>query len=317
MKKALYFLLVFGFTLISFNLASHHFRYDLYDLAVQFESQKAKLSSKHTTLNQQNYYYLSRNIEAPRETVVLLHGFSADKENWLRFSQNLPSHFQIFALDLLGHGEHAINLNASYSIELQVAYLHSFITEMIKQPVHIVGNSMGGAIASLYAATYPDEVKTLMLISPAGVHDFPSLMDHMINKQGTNPLIASSNEQFFDVIDFVMQDQPFIPDAILRVQAEKSVARFTLNQKIFSDIRLDLKKNLDKAFSLIKAPTLIMWGKEDRVINVENIQRYAQLIPNAQSEILEDVGHLAMIETPKLAAQAFINLSSVSEHSEK
>lgn len=314
MKKVLYFLLIAGITLTSFALASHHYRYELYSLAIQFESENAKLSPKSTTINHQNYYYLSRDIPTSAQTVVLLHGFSANKENWLRFSQNIPSSYQIFAFDLLGHGEHAIKLDSDYSIETQVAYLHTFIHEVIKQPIHIVGNSMGGAIASLYAATYPEEVKTLMLISPAGVHNIPSDMDKIIKEKGSNPLIASSVSQFFEVIDFVMEDKPFIPDAILTVQAEKSVRRYALNQKIFSDIRKDLEKNLDQKFSQINAQTLILWGKEDRVINVENSQRYAELIPNAKPSILEGIGHLAMIEAPELAAQAFINLSSASEY---
>lgn len=314
MKKILYFLLLAGITLTSFKLASYHYRYDLYDLAIQFETKKAKLSAKSDSIDHQNYYYLSRDITSPNETVILLHGFSANKENWIRFSQNLPQNYQIFALDLLGHGEHDIKLDTTYSIESQVAYLHTFMSELIKQPVHIVGNSMGGAIASLYAATYPDNIKTLMLISPAGIHDIPSKMDKIIEEKGSNPLIAHSVDQFFEVVDFVMEDQPFIPDSILTVQAEKSIKRYELNQKIFSDIRKDLNKNLDQKFSHIQAQTLILWGKDDRVINVENIKRYAELIPNAKPRIIEGIGHLAMIEAPELAAQAFIKLSSAPEH---
>jgi abhydrolase domain-containing protein 6 len=314
MKKALYFLLIIGITLTSLSLASYHFRYDLYDLAIQFETEKANLTSNTIVLNDQNYYYLSRADNSADETVVLIHGFSGNKENWLRFSQNLPLNYQVFALDLLGHGEHAINLESTYSIESQLSYLHTFINEVIKQPLHIVGNSMGGAIASLYAATYPDEVKTLMLISPAGVHDIPSIMDKIIDEKGTNPLIVNSVDQFFNIIDFVMEDPPYIPDSILTVQAEKSVKHFELYNKIFSDISKDRSKNLEQKFSLIQAQTLILWGKEDRVINVENIRRYVELIPNAKPSILEGIGHLGMIEAPELTAQAFINLSSVSDH---
>jgi abhydrolase domain-containing protein 6 len=315
MKKTLYFLIIAGITLTSLSLTSYHFRNDLYDLAIQFETGKADLTSNTLVLNDQNYYYLSREENAANETVVLIHGFSGNKENWLRFIQNIPLNYQLFSLDLLGHGEHAINLDVTYNIESQVAYLHTFITDVIKQPIHIVGNSMGGAIASLYAATYPDEIKTLMLISPAGVHDIPSMMDKIIDEKGTNPLIANSVDQFFNVIDFVMEDPPYIPDSILTVQAEKAVSRFELYQKIFSDISKDRSKNLDEKFSFIQAQTLILWGKEDRVINVENIRRYVELIPNAKPSILEGIGHLGMIEAPELAAQAFIKLSSGSEHS--
>jgi pimeloyl-ACP methyl ester carboxylesterase len=312
MKKALYVLPVIVLIFISANLISHHFRSDLYNLAIQFESDKAKLTKKNIEINHQQYYYLSRESQNSKEIVLLLHGFSANKENWLRFSQNLPSQYQVFALDLLGHGQHDINLDFNYSIETQVDYLHTFITEVIKQPIHIVGNSMGGAIASLYAATYPNEVKTLMLISPAGIHDIPSEMDTIIKEKGVNPLIANSVSQFFDVVDFVMEEQPFIPNSILTVQAERSINRYALNKKIFFDIKQDLTKNLDQKFSFIQAQTLILWGQEDRVINVKNIERYASLIPNAKARILKGIGHLAMIETPELAAQAFIKLSSAS-----
>lgn len=310
MKKAIYILLLVVLTFITISQASHYFRADLFDLAIEFEAKKAKLTTGHTRLDQQEYYYLSRNQIDAKEVVVLLHGFSANKENWLRFSQNLPEHYQIFALDLLGHGQHPIRLDINYSIETQVDYLHTFITEVIKQPIHIVGNSMGGAIAALYAATYPNDVKTLMLISPAGVHDIPSEMDKILAKDGRNPLISNSVEQFYQVVDFVMTDKPFIPGPILLVQAEKSVSRFDLNQKIFSDIRKDLDKNLDLKFPLIKAKTLILWGKEDRVINAENIHRYTGLISQSKPMILENIGHLAMIEAPQLVAQAFIDLSS-------
>tara|TARA_R110002167_G_scaffold47812_1_gene141306 strand:- start:640 stop:1548 length:909 start_codon:yes stop_codon:yes gene_type:complete len=298
-----------GFVLISLDQASHYFRSDLYALAIQYESEKAQLTANNTQINQQEYYYLSQDKQHSSEIVVLLHGFSANKENWLRFSQNLPQHYQVIAIDLLGHGQHEINLDLNYSIETQVDYLHTFITKVIQQPIHIVGNSMGGAIASLYAATYPDDVKTLMLISPAGVHDIPSDMDKIL-EDGANPLIASSVDQFYKVVDFVMSDKPFIPKPILLVQAEHSVDRFALNQKIFSDIRKDLDKHLDQKFPLIKAPTLILWGKEDRVINVENIHRYTSLIADSKSDILEGIGHLAMLEAPEISAKAFIKLSS-------
>tara|TARA_R110002072_G_scaffold57188_3_gene147261 strand:- start:3442 stop:4392 length:951 start_codon:yes stop_codon:yes gene_type:complete len=312
MKRALYALIIIGFVFTSFQIANHYFRYELYDFAIEFESEKAGLTPKQTTLNGLDYYYLSRDISQAAETVILLHGFSANKENWLRFSQHIPNTFEIYAIDLLGHGQHPINLSLDYSITSQVDYLHHFITQYTQQAVHIVGNSMGGAIAALYAAKYPENVKTLMLISPAGIHDIPSQLDHAL-EQGSNPLIVNTAEEFYQVIDFVMEDQPFIPQSILAVQAEKSIKRMALNQKIFTDIRRDLDKKLDQNFSQIQAPTLILWGKEDRVINAENIHRYSTLISNSTPIVLNNIGHLAMIEAPKVAAQALITSLSTSK----
>src|SRR5690606_36747781 len=139
---------------------------------------------------------------------------------------------------------------------------------------------------------YPDQVLSLMLISPAGVHDVPSEMDKQLTNN-SNPLIASTVDGFYEVVDFVMEEPPFIPSPLLKVQAEKAVVRYELNQKIFADIRQDLNKNLDSAFTDIKAPALILWGQQDRVINPDNIERYAALIPNASARLLDGIGHLA------------------------
>lgn len=309
MKRALYVLIFIAILFGSFHIASHYYRYELYDIAVQFESDKAGLNAKHKVINQSDYYYLHREGSDASKAVILLHGFSANKENWLRFSQELPNDISIYALDLLGHGQHAINLSTDYSIESQVDYLHQFIADLPLQTAHLVGNSMGGAIAALYAATYPDNVKTLMLISPAGVHEIPSELEIAL-EEGYNPLIASTVEEFYGVTDFVMEDQPFIPESILSVEAEKSIKRMALNQKIFKDIRSDLDKNLDQHFTNITSPTVILWGKQDRVIHADNINRYATLISNSSPILLDNVGHLAMIEAPRFAAKTWMDLES-------
>lgn len=315
MKKVISIIIIIGLILGVSKLAGDHFRYDLYHWAVNFETDKAGLINQTAMINGKQYYFLERKSPTATETVVLLHGFSADKTNWLRFVQALPDSYQVFALDLMGHGAHPIDLSELYSIENQVTYVQTFIDQHFQGPVHLVGNSMGGAIASLYAATYPEKIKSLMLISPAGVHNIASEMDKLL-ADNTNPLIANSVEQFYQVIDFVMEDVPFIPAPILRVQAEKAVERFALNQKIFTDIRGDMNKHLDTRFSNIQAPTLILWGQEDRVINSENIVRYAELIPNASARLLEGIGHLAMLEVPEVSAQAFVQLSSQTFNSQ-
>lgn len=311
MKKTLMILLLTALTFWASTLAGDHFRYDLYHLAIDYERDKAGLSSHSAQINDQNYYYLQRLTPSAKDTVILLHGFSADKSNWLRFVQALPADYNVIALDLLGHGEHPVDLNRDYHIERQVDYVHDFIVHFFNKPVHLVGNSMGGAIASLYAANFPDQVASLMLISPAGIHDIPSEMEHLL-EQDINPLIAGSIDDFYQVVDFVMEDAPFIPHALLKVQAEKAVARYPLYQKIFADIRQDLDKNLDARFSDIHAPTMILWGKQDRVIHADNIKRYAELVPKASSRILDGIGHLAMLEAPVISARTFIEHSSAT-----
>ena len=80
----------------------------------------------------------------------------------------------------------------------------------------------------------------------------------------------------------------FLKDMEFKVFNSLFLIAKTLNQKIFSDIRADLNKNLDKNFSLIQSPTLILWGKKDRVIHVENIHKYASLISNSKPASLSN-----------------------------
>ena len=306
MSKLKVSLLILALSLVFFNIASDYYRDDLYRLAIEFEASKANLEPKQVLINNKSYAYLENSRENKLATIIMLHGFSANKENWLRFSAPLAGQYHLIALDLMGHGDSDIDMERSYSIIDQTEFVKDFSKRLNIEKFHLVGNSMGGAISSLYAATHPNQVLSITLISPAGIHDIPAKMDELL-AQGINPLIASNTEEFIDVMNFVMEDQPYIPGVITKVEAEKSVRRQAINQKIFSDIRNDLGKGLEQKFSNIKAPTLIIWGEDDRAINVKNIDRYAELIPGAEKLILEEIGHLAMLEAPSVSAQALLD----------
>ncbi|MFT6270949.1 MAG: pimeloyl-ACP methyl ester carboxylesterase [Alphaproteobacteria bacterium] len=240
-----------------------------------------------------------------QENIILLHGFSASKDSWLRFAAVFEGRYHIVALDLMGHGDNNQDLSQSYTIESQVDYVHKVAGKLGIKRFHIVGNSMGGAISSLYSALYPEQILSAILISPAGIHAIPSKMDELL-AQGRNPLIATTPESFDQLIDFVMEDRPFMPTAIIKVEAEKAVSRVAINEKILKDIKVNSEHDMEIYLSRIQAPVLIIWGEHDRVIDVANIEKYVDLIPNAQKLVLEGIGHVAMIEAPELSANAMI-----------
>mgnify|MGYP000491649783 CR=1 FL=1 len=310
MKKLL---LCFGLIIAataSFHLVSNHYRYDFYDWAINFEASQAELVSKTSNykrgLAQQDFSYLESPKRAGQESIIMLHGFSATKEHWLRFSSHLYTQYHIVALDLLGHGANKQDFSQSYSVESQVEYVRQVALKLGLDQFHLVGNSMGGAISSLYAATHPQQVLSATLISPAGVHDIPSKMDELL-KEGINPLVTLKEEDFDGVMAFVMEEPPFIPAAITRVEAERAASRTKINQRIFEDLHADIKKGFEIKLKQIQAPVLIIWGDQDRAINAANIDKYAALIPNAEKLVLKDIGHLAMIEVPKVSALAMFD----------
>lgn len=309
MKKLLVGVSVLIVLVLAAGIAGDHYRYELYETAINMEAGKADLSNSAAMLSRGEIHYLANPRKDGQETIIMLHGFSANKTNWLRFAQQLNEQYHLVIPDLLGHGENATPLERSYRISEQVEMIKELARSLEIERFHLVGNSMGGAITSLYSATYPDDVLTATLISPAGVHDIASVMDELL-KQDKNPLIPASYEEFEAVLDFVMEEKPFIPAPIAKVEAEKSVARVEINKKIFSDLQADLKAGMEARLESVQAPVLIIWGDHDRAINVDNIDKYAQLIPKAEKLVYENIGHLAMVEVPKRSATDMMNFIS-------
>ena len=123
------------------------------------------------------------------EPVVLLHGFGASSDSWNRFAKPLIKRYRVIAPDQPGWGASTRLETASYGYPAQVKRLHQFLSALGLKRVHLVGHSMGGFIASAYAARYPDEVITLGLIAPHGmVEPEPSELAQSV-AQGDNWLV--------------------------------------------------------------------------------------------------------------------------------
>ena len=127
---------------------------------------------------------------------------------------------------------------------------------------------------------------------------------------GENPLIPTQPGDFERLVDFAMEEKPFIPWPILGVMEEKAIANQDINKVIFADIReAGLNSDFRDAIKHIEDPVLIVWGKEDRVLDYRNGALFKQDIPGARLTILEGIGHAPMIETPEESAQLFLDFS--------
>ena len=167
---------------------------------------------------------------------------------------------------------------------------------------HLVGNSMGGTIALFFAFQYPDRVKTLGLFDSGGViSPEPSELSKLLAK-GENPLIADSAEDYERLLEFTMEDPPFLPWPFAKVMSRKSTPLKVLNEKIFADIIKPGKYTTKQVLSAIKTPALILWGEEDRVIHVSSVTVFEEHLSNHKSVILSGVGHAPMVERPEQTA---------------
>ncbi|MDA3898826.1 MAG: alpha/beta hydrolase [Desulfobacteraceae bacterium] len=284
-------------------------KYSLYEMAMNHERSKAGLELKTIEAGGKTISLLESNRGKNMPTIVLVHGFTANKENWVRFAAYLTDAYHVVAMDLPGHGDSVKDFNLQYDFSDQVVYVNEILTQLNIKKFHMAGNSMGGAIVALYAVAYPEKVQSLFLFDPAGIHRYDCELNRCLAK-GENPLIAGCEDDFYDLIDLALEEKPFIPWPITRVMAEKAVANEAINKKIFADLSGEHGYCFESEIQKIITPTLILWGAEDRLIDVKNAAIFHEEIPNSRVMILKGVGHAAMIEVPEKSSKIYIDFIS-------
>jgi abhydrolase domain-containing protein 6 len=303
-------LIIFFTAIISLMLsACTTTRYGLYDAALKSEHWKAGLYTKTLDWNGKPISYLENYNDGKKPTIVLIHGFAANKENWVRFAGYLTPDYHVVIPDLPGHGESVKDFNMKYDWTDQVQYLHDILGRLNIGKFHMAGSSMGGAISCLYAASYPDQVMSLLLIDPAGIYRYECELTQRL-KEGKNPLIVTCPDDFDKLIDFALEKKPYIPWPVNSVMAEKAVENQAINKKIFADMQVSRGFDFEDTIQKITAPTLIFWGAQDRIISVKNATLFEQLIPGSKKIVFEGVGHAPMIEIPEKSANLYIEFLS-------
>ena len=287
-------LAVVGFVYLAPETALH--------LAVGADRQRSGLVRKEIELpGGMHWVYLEGGHGEP---LMLLHGFGADKDNFTRVARFFTPHYRVIVPDLIGFGESAHPQDADYAPTAQAERVRALAQALGITSVHIGGNSMGGQIALTYAALHPTEVRSLWLLDAAGAWTAPeSELQKIARESGRNPLMAKSEDDFARVVAFVMSDPPFFPRPMLNVMARERIRNFTLEERIFKQIRSD---SIEGRITGMAAPALIVWGENDRAINVATADVLHRLLPNSQVVIMPGVGHLPMLERPRQSAEEYV-----------
>ncbi|MEA1080667.1 alpha/beta fold hydrolase [Marinobacter qingdaonensis] len=280
-------------------------RQGLYEAAIQLERSSSGLEATTTRVGDLDIAYL-RNAEAnPGDTIVMVHGFGANKDNWTRLADQLTDDFNVYAIDLPGHGDSSKPLDLGYTLDEQTEHLAGILTALGIDRFHMMGNSMGGAITALFAARYPERIKTAVLFDPAGIFEHESELVDLV-REGDNPLIPSKPGDLKRLMDFALEEEPFVPWPILGVLEDKAIANQDINRVIFAAIR---DSGFEPAFrqqiTRIQDPVLVVWGKQDRIIDYRNGALFVEAIPDARLELLDGIGHAPMLEAPERSAQLF------------
>jgi pimeloyl-ACP methyl ester carboxylesterase len=277
----------------------------VYDSSMSTEASIYGFSEQEIPIGEMSLsvYRNSKNLGSDKPTILMLHGYSAEKTVWLRFARHFTDDFNIIIPDMAGHGKTGFDANWDYTGPAQAARLVALLDRLQIQKAHVIGNSMGGFIAAHFARLYPDRTLTATLVDPAGVSSpEPSVMGVMLAK-GKNPFQVNSREDFDTFYSMTMAQPPFVPGFVKAGVAERYQARKEELSVIFEDFYS--KDPLDEHLSSISLPVLIMWGAKDELIHVSSAKVWNDGIPNSELKVWSEIGHMPMVEIPQESAGVY------------
>ena len=237
----------------------------------------------------------------PREApaVILLHGFAASLHTWEGWAQVLAAGHRVIRIDLPGFGLTGRDPTGEYTDARNVTVLVALMDALGLQRASVVGNSMGGRIAWIFAALRPERVDRLVLVSPDG---FAS--------PGRAYGVAPKVPLMLRVLPFVL------PDALLRrmlaaaygdpaALTDETVARYRdmllapgVRRAILARTGQSVLTDPVPLLRRIQAPTLLVWGEKDAMIPVTNAADYQRAIPGSTLVAFPELGHVPQEEAP-------------------
>lgn len=243
--------------------------------------------------------YLERPGAEP--ALVMLHGFGAQKDVWLGLTADLPRGRRLLAPDLSGHGD-SDRGPGPYDAPRLAEEAGAWLDAVAPGPVVLAGNSLGGELAARLALRRPDATRALVLLDPAGVAspEPAALRDSLL--AGTNPLIPTTRAEFDRLVAFAYERDPGIPGPARDVLAADGARRAPFLRLLFAALQAEPGGLADR-LSEIRAPALVIWGAEDRVLDPSAAAVWAERLGEAKLVVLPGVGHVPMMEAPEATAE--------------
>lgn len=258
---------------------------------------------------------------AGAEPAVLVHGLGGSATNWTDVMGLLQDRFDMRAPDLPGFGWSPPPAHADYSLRAHARVLVELL-EAGPAPVHLLGNSLGGTVATIVAATRPDLVRTLTLVSPAlpvlrprasNIH-LPALAvpfagQLLMARLGRFPV----EQRVRATIALCYADPSRVPpqrveeamtEAARRARLEHEAAAMlgSLRSLITAYLR-PLRYPLWRLAAEIRTPTLLVYGLKDRLVDPRTAGRAGRTFPRARLVLLPDSGHVSQMEHPGVVAR--------------
>ena len=265
---------------------------------------RARVVRKSVTVDGRTWPYLEGG-DPSKPTLVMVHGFGADKDHWTFYAPWMTRDYHLIAPDLPGFGENDRNRELPFDVASQARRLKDFLDALGIERPHLGGNSMGGWIALRFAIDYPDRLRTLTLMNNAAVLGAnESELQKLAANRDYNPLVIANLEDADRLIAFVVRKPTHVPARLKPVIYADALKHRDLLDQIFWVIADEMEqKPLNDELGKVTVPTLIVWGRHDKLIDVSCVAVLEKGIAGSTSHIFEDVAHVPMIEAPKATAE--------------
>lgn len=236
---------------------------------------------------------------ADAPTVVLLHGYGTSMDAMMIVMEWLRRDHHVIAPDLPGFGQHEAHVDQPHDGALYARETLRFMDALGIESASLVGTSMGGAVAAEIAITAPARVERLVLLAPAGLVP-PIRNDFMRSADlGENPLRLENEADFDRVVELVFYRPPFVPTPVRRHFVSQAQARLKETNRIIETLKPFVMSGLEDRLGSITAPTLVLWGSYDRVLDPSLLPRFARHIPGSRAMLIVDAGHVLFYDAPE------------------
>lgn len=226
-------------------------------------------------------------------TVILLHGLGGSWQSWHFNIAALAEKYHVVVPDQIGFGK-SDKPFVNYRIRTYVDFLDQFCKQLKIERATLVGNSMGGWIATMFTASFPDRVDKLVLEDAAGYAP-PKDFDTRVY-WGLNP---TTREGMKVLLAKVFYNKAFQTDAFIDQSIAARLAAgdgYTINSVTESIIRGE--DFLDDIAKTIKRPTLIIWGRQDGLVPLAEGERFNKDIAGSKMFVIDQCGHVPNLEKP-------------------
>ncbi len=257
-----------------------------------------------------NYHYTE--YPGPGQDIFLLHGFGSSTYTWEKIAPLLQSKgYHVWALDMKGFGWSDKPDGADYSPRQLMSEVNAWMDKMGLEGVVFVGNSLGGAIAWNMALDHPDKVRKLVLIDAAGFMEQKPLLVRLAGLPGAGMAARLTFSRW--MIENTLDQVYFDPGLITEEQIDAYYNRMRTQNALYAltAVGHSVSQLTTKQYAAripdVSVDTLIIWGRDDAWIPLEDGFKFKKALPDAKLAVIPFCGHIPQEERPEETARIIMD----------